>query len=585
MKKLTTLSVLLISLAFVVPVQVSAATNAGVKPGSFFYFFDTAFENIGLFFTFDSESKAKKALGYADERLAEIEAIAEEKNPDGVKTAIANYESNIALATEKSKEVKDKGQAETLLNSIADNNSRNQDVLATILIKVPDEAKEAITQAIEASKKGQEEATKQIAELKGEVERFQTPTRSNGPQAVATANATPKLYKNTILGFSFVYPADWGLRENKFEPSNSGAILYLIPSDLPEFGGAGRVYIFSASTSSDFLKHFSNLDSSIKNIKADDLNCDNAVQIIDFYFELKCKESRTDSGLSYTLTHQPSEMFGTFSFYVKIQDKIIIFRFETMSLKYGRKLADELDKVIRSIKLATTTSFNRDCVPTRPSDGVTKLNEYWAIKNSVNGIEYGSLSDERFCPLGVSTRNTFKILGSIYAEDEKNIYRFDYDPYSGSRAEMLDGADHDSFTVINDSFARDNRRVYFSGFGDTLSGSDTRYFEALSDRYAKDNRGVYAVLCYEGCTLTKIDADPKTFRVINDLYTADKDHLYCYGKEYEWQKSAIFIIEGIDSATFVSDPSIKWNIDYGSRPDAHDKYNEYKKCKKYAPER
>ena len=168
-KSLTIVSILFFTLVFVAPVQASAATSAGVTPGSFFYFFDTTFENISLFFTFSPEQKAQKALEYADERLAEIEAVAEEKNPDAVKTAIANYESNIALATEKSKEVKDKGQAETLLNSIAGNNSRNQDVLAAVLIKVPEEARAAITQAIEASKKGQEEATRQITELKKEV--------------------------------------------------------------------------------------------------------------------------------------------------------------------------------------------------------------------------------------------------------------------------------------------------------------------------------------------------------------------------------------------------------------------------------
>src|SRR3989344_2318088 len=145
-------SILFISLAFVVPMQASAATNAGLKPGSFFYFFDTTFENISLFFTFDSENKAKKALGYADERLAEIEAIAEEKNPNAVKTAIANYESNMSLATEKSKDVKDKGQAESLLTLIADNTSKHQEVLTNVLGKVPEEAKEAITQAIEAGR-------------------------------------------------------------------------------------------------------------------------------------------------------------------------------------------------------------------------------------------------------------------------------------------------------------------------------------------------------------------------------------------------------------------------------------------------
>jgi len=172
MKKLITLSIIFISLAFVAPMQVSAASNAGVKPGSFFYFFDTTFENVGLFFTFNPEKKAQKALEYAYERLAEIEAVAEEKNPNAVKTAIANYESNIALATEKSKEVKNKEQAESLFTSIADNTSRNQEVLSAVLIKVPEEAKVAIAQAIEASRKGQEEATKQIAELKGEVEQL-----------------------------------------------------------------------------------------------------------------------------------------------------------------------------------------------------------------------------------------------------------------------------------------------------------------------------------------------------------------------------------------------------------------------------
>ena len=414
MKRLTALSILAISLAFAAPMQASAAANAGVKPGSFFYFFDTVSENISLFFTFNPEQKAKKALAYADERLAEIEAIAEEKNPDAVKTALTNYESNVALATEKSKEVKDKGKAETLLTSIADNTSRNQDALSAVLNKVPEEAKAAITHAIEASKKVQEEATKQIAEIKGKINSL-----------LVTINA-----------------------------------------------------------------------------------------------------------------------------------------------------------------VATTTNFNRDCVPV--GDGVTKLNEYWAIKNSVSGFEYGSLYDERFCALGASTKNTFKILSSIYAKDEKNIYRFDYELYSGSRAGILDGADYDSFTVINDSFAIDNRKVYFSGFGDILSDilseSDPRYFEALSNRYAKDNRNVYVAFCYEGCDLRKVEADPKTFRVINDIYTADKDNLYCYGKkEYEWEKPGFFVVEGVDLSTFISEPLIRWDTDYGKGPDAHDKYNEYKKCKKYVP--
>ena len=172
MKKLTVISILLTSLVFVAPVQVSAATGAGVKPGSFFYFFDTAFENVGLFFTFNSEQKAKRALEYADERLAEAEESANENNPKAIEKAMTGYKEEISFATEKSKELKDDERAEELLNIVSESTAKHQEVLKGVLEKVPKEAKEAILKAIEVSRKGQEEATKQIIKLKDEVERL-----------------------------------------------------------------------------------------------------------------------------------------------------------------------------------------------------------------------------------------------------------------------------------------------------------------------------------------------------------------------------------------------------------------------------
>jgi len=193
-KNFFTLALLLV-IVFSLSDSASAATSVGIKPGSFFYFFDTTFEQISLFFTFSSEKKAKKALVYADERLAEVEALAEDKNPNAVKTAITNYESNIALAAKKSKEVQDKGKAENLLTLIANNASKNQEVLSAVLIKVPDEAKEAITQAIEASKKGQEEATRQIAELKSEVEQLKKEVAELKAKDEAQTKAVEELSK------------------------------------------------------------------------------------------------------------------------------------------------------------------------------------------------------------------------------------------------------------------------------------------------------------------------------------------------------------------------------------------------------
>src|SRR3989344_4807264 len=155
--------------AVAMPVSALAQTEAVAKPGTFFYLVDTTFEKVGLFFTFNSEKKARKALVYADKRLAEIEAIDETGKPDVLKSLIANYENNIALAVKKSKDITDKEKAEELFTSIAENTSKNQEVLSAVLIKVPEEAKEAIAQAIEASKKNQEEALQQITELKKEV--------------------------------------------------------------------------------------------------------------------------------------------------------------------------------------------------------------------------------------------------------------------------------------------------------------------------------------------------------------------------------------------------------------------------------
>lgn len=164
--------VLLLAAVFSLPVSASAATSPGVKPG-LFYFFDITFEKIGLFFTFNPEKKAKKALEYVDERLAEVEAVANENKPEAVATAMANYQKNVSLATAESKEIKDKEKAENLLSTIADNTSRHQEVLAEVYNKVPDEAKKAIEKAIEISINGREEALKEIQGLKKTVEELQ----------------------------------------------------------------------------------------------------------------------------------------------------------------------------------------------------------------------------------------------------------------------------------------------------------------------------------------------------------------------------------------------------------------------------
>jgi len=148
---------------------VSATTDPGVKPSSFFYGFDTFFEKLDLFFTFSAEKKANKALEYAEERLSEAKEEADDNKPKGVEEAMKNYETNMSLATEKSKELENESETEKLLNTISSNALKHQEVLKSVYGQVPGEAKEAILKAIEISHNRQEEAVKQIGALKKEV--------------------------------------------------------------------------------------------------------------------------------------------------------------------------------------------------------------------------------------------------------------------------------------------------------------------------------------------------------------------------------------------------------------------------------
>ncbi len=77
-KRILAASVLIVLLS---PLPAAAQATAplpspGLAPGNFFYIFDTMFEGIGTFFTFGQESKVRRYLELAEERLAELSELA-----------------------------------------------------------------------------------------------------------------------------------------------------------------------------------------------------------------------------------------------------------------------------------------------------------------------------------------------------------------------------------------------------------------------------------------------------------------------------------------------------------------------------
>ncbi|MDP3727313.1 MAG: DUF5667 domain-containing protein, partial [bacterium] len=141
-RKVVITSALIISI--MMPVYVSAAQSAGIKPSSLFYFLDITMEKLDLFFTFNAEKKVEKALAYAEEHLVEIEAVGFDDKPDAVKKAVKQYQQNVELATAGAQGLKDKKNEERLLTAISESTSKHQEALTEIYNKAPDNAKTAI---------------------------------------------------------------------------------------------------------------------------------------------------------------------------------------------------------------------------------------------------------------------------------------------------------------------------------------------------------------------------------------------------------------------------------------------------------
>jgi hypothetical protein len=75
--------------------------DPGITPDSPFYFLDKLGKNISMFFTFGEEAKANKALRYAEERLAEVQAMAEKNKIREMTRAANDYEGFMEMVNER----------------------------------------------------------------------------------------------------------------------------------------------------------------------------------------------------------------------------------------------------------------------------------------------------------------------------------------------------------------------------------------------------------------------------------------------------------------------------------------------------
>lgn len=135
MKKTLTFLITLILIVSINPVFASAKTvNAGIGPNSFFYFLDIAFENVNLFFTFNAEKKAKTALEYADERVAELAEISKDKTPEIYIKTVNRYQKQISYAKEISAKIEQLEKKENILTLITEREKDNSKIIPVVVI-------------------------------------------------------------------------------------------------------------------------------------------------------------------------------------------------------------------------------------------------------------------------------------------------------------------------------------------------------------------------------------------------------------------------------------------------------------------
>lgn len=141
--------------------------GAGLTPDSPFYFLDDLWDSIRLTLTFNAERKAERRLEFAQEKLAEAEIMAQEKKEKALEKALSRYEENIERAQKWVEQFEDE-RKDRVAELVAKATSRHFEVLERVREKVPEQAKEALLKAREASEKGHLESIRALSERRPE---------------------------------------------------------------------------------------------------------------------------------------------------------------------------------------------------------------------------------------------------------------------------------------------------------------------------------------------------------------------------------------------------------------------------------
>ncbi len=137
--------------------------DPGLTPDSPFYFLDKWGKEIGMFFAFGSEAKAKKALQYAEERLAEARAMANKNRVREMEQAANDYEGFMATVRERLETAEQYGMSDNVSERVSLAAGKHLRILDKIKDELPEEAQAALKHARTASMNGQVNALRALS--------------------------------------------------------------------------------------------------------------------------------------------------------------------------------------------------------------------------------------------------------------------------------------------------------------------------------------------------------------------------------------------------------------------------------------
>jgi len=136
--------------------------DPGITPDSAFYFADKWAKQLALMFTFKAENKVQKALHYAEERLAEVDAMLAKNRVSEATEAKNEYQNCLAIATKSMERARNKGVDTAEMVALAA--SKHLGFVNDSIAGAPENAQMILTQTRERARTCQETALRTMAQ-------------------------------------------------------------------------------------------------------------------------------------------------------------------------------------------------------------------------------------------------------------------------------------------------------------------------------------------------------------------------------------------------------------------------------------